>query len=178
MACKSVASWAEPSKRESGLKVVKLRLTSILASLQFLARSIKCHCRPCILHKFANTPSTLQELKLETVSNLPIYAQQWLETKDVGNDKWYVHRMQTCLHEYWHIVGCPNCFCKLTNKLKAFMDPTINFLHVQVASMLAFVFWDSIGKKFGRLPFFLTFPQTIWILDWLGLTNLGQNAKK
>ncbi len=24
--------------------------------------------------------------------------------------------MQNCLHEYWHIVGCPHLFCKLTNK--------------------------------------------------------------
>ena len=97
--------------------------------------------------------------------------------KDVGTDKWYVYKMQNGLHEYWHIVGCPNLFCKLTNKLKAFMHSTVNLLHVQVAPMLAFVFWDSIGKKFERLPIFLTFPQAIWIWDWLGLTNLGQNAK-
>jgi len=62
--------------------------------------------------------------------------------------------MQNCLHEYWHIVGCPDLFCKLSNKFKALMDSTTNLLHVQVARMLAFVLWDSIGKKFGRLPNF------------------------
>ncbi len=62
--------------------------------------------------------------------------------------------MQNCLHEYWHIVGCPNLFWKLTNKFEALMHST-NLLHVQVARMLAFVLRDSIGKKFGRLPNFL-----------------------
>ena len=84
--------------------------------------------------------------------------------------------MQNCLHEYWHIVGCPNLFCKLTNKLKASMDSTTNLLHVQVARMLAFVLWDSIGKKFGRLPNFYIYSNII--LDLLGLTNLGTKCEE
>jgi len=58
------------------------------------------------------------------------------------------------LMSIWHIVGCPNLFCKLTNNFEAIMDSTTNLLHVQVARMLAFILWDSIGKKFGRLPNF------------------------
>jgi len=46
------------------------------------------------------------------------------------------------------ITECPNLFSKLTNNFEAFMDSTTNMLHVQVAQMLAFILWDSIGKKF------------------------------
>jgi len=49
------------------------------------------------------------------------------------------------------------------------MDTTTSLLHVQVARMLAFVLWDSIGKRFGRLPNFL---------HLLGLTNLGTKCEE
>ena len=62
--------------------------------------------------------------------------------------------MQIWLDEYWHIVGCPNLFCKLTNTFETFMHSTANLLHVQIARMLTLILWDSIGKQFGRLPNF------------------------
>ncbi len=76
------------------------------------------------------------------------------------NDMFY--RMQSCLHKYWHIVGCPNLFCKLTNKFKALMDSTTNLLHVQVARMLAFVLWDSHWQEIWEIAKSLTFTQTIF----------------
>ena len=155
MACNSVASWAEPSKRQSSLEVVSLDLASILA---------------CLHNSLQGQLSVIVDNVLSTSSQT--------HHQHYKNQNWELCWTFQIWHNNWHIVGCPNLFCKLTNKLKAFMDSTINLLHVQVAHMLAVVFWDSIGKKFGRLPNFVRFPQTIWSLDWLGLTNLGQNAKK
>ena len=62
--------------------------------------------------------------------------------------------MQNCLP--WVLAHCWLSKSVLqTDKYLKCLDPTTNLLHVQVARMLAFVLWDSIGKKFGRLPSFL-----------------------
>ena len=63
--------------------------------------------------------------------------------------------MQNCLHEYWHFVGRPNLFCKLTNKLKALMDSTINLLRVQVAPMLLLYFGTALARNL-TISHFLT----------------------
>ena len=88
----------------------------------------------------------LQEPKLGTLLHLPNLAQQWLVK--LG-----------CVYAklaWWALAHCwlSKFVCKLTNNIEVFMDSSTNLLHVEVARMLAFILWVSIGRKIGRLPNF------------------------
>ena len=90
------------------------------------------------------------------------------------NDMFY--RMQSFLHEYWHIVGYTNLFCKLTKKFKALMDSTPKFASCSNCTDFGFCTFGQHWQKIWEIVKFLTFTQNN-ILNLLGLTNLGTKCE-
>ena len=84
-------------------------------------------------------------------------------------------RMQSFLHEYWHIVGYPNLVCKLTKKFQALMDSTPKFASCSSFTDAGFRTFGQHWQKFGRLPNFWHLLKQY--LNLLGLTNLGTNCE-
>ncbi len=76
------------------------------------------------------------------------------------NDMFY--RMQSFLHEYWHIVGYPNLFCKLTNKFKALMDSTPKFASCSSCTDAGFCTLGQHWQEIWEIAKFLTCTQTIF----------------
>ena len=85
--------------------------------------------------------------------------------------------MQNCLHEYWHIVGCPNLFCKLTNKFKALMDSNNKFASRSSCTDAGFcTLGQPLARNMGDCQFFDIYSN--YILYLLGLTNLGTKCEE
>ncbi len=142
-----------------------------------LARSVECHCRQCILHKFANTPSKLQESKLGTLLNLPNLAQQWL--KKIGCWQFWMICLRDAKLAWWvfgTLLVVQICFANWQITLKrSWIQQQICFMF-KLHGCWPLYFGTASAKSLGDCQIFDISSNNI--LDLLGLTNLGTKCEE